>query len=110
MTRVPYEVIEFREHKALAKEYSWKSVAIYFLYFKSAATILGIAASCGFYGLTPSWSRNIFFWRYEVCEALSWIPMVIGCAIAEYTLIVLRVHKKMGVILKGRTYYRAETI
>ena len=110
MTRVPYEVIEFREQKALAKEYSWRNVLVYWLYLKSMVTILGIAASCGLYGLTPSWERNIFFWRFEVAEALMWIPIVMFCAIAEYALIVLRVHKRMGVVLKGRTYYRAETI
>jgi hypothetical protein len=106
MTKVPYEVIEFRELKALNNEYSWKMVFIYWLYLKMCATVLGIGLSLGFCGLSSSWLRNIFFWRYEIVEALLWIPMMIACALVEYLYIVLSVHKKMGVVCRGREYFK----
>src|ERR1035437_8158608 len=106
MVRIPYEIIEFREHAALKREFRWKHVLVYWLYLKSTVTLLGIGLSCMIYGYHPSWDRNMAFWRFEVVEALAWIPMVLFCGIAEYALIILRVHEKMGVVLKGRKYFR----
>lgn len=111
MTKVPYEIIEHRENVALAKDYSWPRAITCGLYLKSIMTVSGIVLAVGIYGLSPSWLRNIFFWRLQIAEAICWIPMMIGCALAEYVLIILRVHRKMNVIYKrkDRGYFRVET-
>lgn len=106
MVRVPYEVIEFREIKALKAEYSWKKVITSWLYLKTAATVLGIVLGFYLYGTSPSWARSAFFWKYEIGEALLWIPMVIFSSIVEYGMVVLRVHRRMGVICRGREYFK----
>jgi len=106
MIKVPYEVIEFRELKALNKEYSWQSVFTYWLCMKTAATITGMALAVFLYGLDFSWPRMGFFARYEIVEALLWIPMIVVCSMIEYAKVVFRVHKRMGIIYKNKTYFR----
>lgn len=111
MIKIPYEIIEHRENVALSRDYSWPRAVTYWLYIKSTATISGIALAVAIYGLSPSWPRNIFFWKLQIAEAILWIPMIIGCALAEYVLVILRVHKKMNVVYKrkDRGYFRVET-
>ena len=108
MIKVPYEVIEFRELKALKAEYSWKSVFAYWFCMKTAATIFGMGLCFYIYGFAPSWERSAGFYKYEIIEALLWIPMMLVCSIAEYGKVVLRVHRRMGVICKGREYFKVK--
>ena len=106
MIKVPYEVIEFRELKALNSEYSWKSVFTYWLCLKTTATVFGMGLAMYVYGTASSWSRMEFFARYEIVEAILWIPMIMFCAVVEYAKVVLHVHKRMGVVYKNKEYFR----
>lgn len=110
MIKVPYEVVEFRELQALNKEYSWQSVFTWWLLAKTGATLIGMALAVYLYGMASSYPREGFFARYEIGEALMWMPLIIVCSLIEYGKVVVKVHKKMGIIYKNKSYYRINIV
>ena len=110
MIKIPYEVIEHRENVALKKEYSWSKTVTYWLYLKTSITLTGIVLAVGLYGTSISYARSIFFDRFEIGEALMWIPVMILASVIEYGYTILRVHKRMNVVYKHkeRGYFRVE--